>query len=89
MSGALPRGGHDLRIRKGREGYTVSYTGDWAVLAGPYATKEAAEAARDRMTVQANTSRRLCMCCAKPFTSSGIGHRLCDVCKRNDGILMW
>lgn len=35
---------------------------------------------------KAAARERLCMCCRKPFPSTGAHHRLCDRCRPSDGL---
>ena len=52
-------------------------------LAGPYLSRSAAEGVGKRKFAKP-TTKRPCLCCTEPFNSEGIGHRICDRCKRNN-----
>ena len=67
--------GHGYVVHDGRAGRRVGNV---------FREKALAERYRDKLAGKADISTRLCMKCKLPFNSSGIKHRRCDKCKKNE-----
>ena len=84
MSGTretYPKKGYSVcKCKKG--GFNVM-DGLGGFVAGPYQTRSIAEGVGKRKFATPTTERP-CLCCRSSFLSEGIGHRICDRCKRNN-----
>jgi hypothetical protein len=71
-----------LIIVRQRRGWVVKNDDGTGVVAGPFATCDAAHEARSMMKAASKVDRqwRPCLSCGENFQSEGIHNRLCHVC---------
>jgi hypothetical protein len=73
-----------LEVLPGRRGWVVEEEYGGRRLAGPFATRAEAEAARRALVQEVRAARgerrRTCLCCGVAFDSRGRFNRLCSPC---------